>query len=146
MDNVFLMLVAFSLMVGALGLMAVLELIVMSIAESKHWREMPRGTVPMLLVKILSIMGAGSLMGLLCFCVFTVLGWTGIIAAVGLGVAQWLCISYIEHREEYLPPMATRKEIESLREVKRTSTKVAAKIAALDDTADKIRDALDGRE
>lgn len=112
MDNVFLMLVAFSLMVGALGLMAVLELIVMSIAESKHWREMPRGTVPMLLVKFLSIMGAGSLTGLLCFCVFTVLGWTGIIAAVGLGVAQWLCISYIEHREEYIPPMATRKEVQ----------------------------------
>lgn len=112
MDNVFLMLLAFNLMVGALGLMAVLELATTSIIESKWWREMPRGTVPMLLVKLLSIMGAGSLMGLLCFCVFTVLGWTGIIAAVGLGVAQWLCISYIEHKEEYLPPMATRKEIQ----------------------------------
>lgn len=40
---------------------------------------------------------------------------------------------------------ACEKEIESLREVKRTSTKVAAKIAELDSTADKIRDALDGR-
>lgn len=112
MDNVFLLLLAFSLMVGALGAMAVLELIVTSIIESRRWREMPRGTVPMLLVKILSIMGAGSLMGLLCFCVFAVLGWLGIIAAIGLGVAQWLCISYIEHREEYLPPMATHKELQ----------------------------------
>ena len=40
---------------------------------------------------------------------------------------------------------ACEKEIESLREVKRTSTKVAAKIAELDSTADKIRDALDAR-
>lgn len=112
MDNVFLLLLAFSLMVGALGAMAVLELIVMSIAKSRYWREMPRGTVPMLLVKILSIMGAGSLTGLLLYCVFTVLGWTGIIAAITLGVVQWFCISYIEHREEYLPPMATRKEIQ----------------------------------
>lgn len=40
---------------------------------------------------------------------------------------------------------ACEKEIESLREVKRTSTKVAAKIAELDNTADKIRDALDAR-
>lgn len=40
---------------------------------------------------------------------------------------------------------ACEKEIESLREVRRTRTKVAAKIAELDSTADKIRDALDAR-
>lgn len=40
---------------------------------------------------------------------------------------------------------ACEKEIDSLREVKRESTKVTAKIAALNDTADKIRDALDAR-
>ena len=40
---------------------------------------------------------------------------------------------------------ACEKEIEGLREVRRTSTKVAAKIAELDSTADKIRDALDER-
>lgn len=37
------------------------------------------------------------------------------------------------------------KEIESLKEVKRTSTKVASKIAELEAIADKIRDALDAR-
>lgn len=104
MDNVFLMLVAFSLMVGALGLMAVLELIVMSIAESRQMRR--------LLVSCISIMGAGSLTGLLLYCVFAVLGWTGILATLTLGLVQWACVSYLERKEEYQPPMAVYREIQ----------------------------------
>lgn len=104
MDNVFLALAAFSLMAAALGLMAALELIVTPIVESRRVRR--------LLVSCISIMSAGSLTGLLMYCVFAIMGWLGIIAALALGLVQWACVSYLERKEEYRPPMATRKEIQ----------------------------------
>lgn len=104
MDNVFLALAAFSLMAAALGLMAALELIIKPIIESNRVRIM--------LVSCISIMGAGSLIGLLLYCVFAVLGWLGIVAAVAFGCLQWACASYLEHKEEYRPPMAVYKEIQ----------------------------------
>lgn len=104
MDNVFLALAAFSLMAAALGLMAALELIVTPIVESRRVRVM--------LVSCISVMGAGSLTGLLLYCVFAVLGWLGIIAALTLGLVQWACIAYLERKEECQPPMAVYKEIQ----------------------------------
>lgn len=104
MDNVFLALAAFSLMAAALGVMAAFELIVTPIAESKRVRVM--------LVSCISVMGAGSLTGLLLYCVFAVLGWLGIIAALTLCLVQWVCVLYLERKEEYRPPMAVYKEIQ----------------------------------
>lgn len=104
MDNIFLALAAFSLMAAVLGLMAAFEIIIAPIIESRQMRR--------LLVSCISIMGAGSLTGLLLYCVFAVLGWTGILATLTLGLVQWACVSYLERKEEYQPPMAVYREIQ----------------------------------
>lgn len=111
MDTLFLTLMIFSIITAALAVMALIESVIISITKSKWWREMPRGSMPMYIVSALSVMGAGALTGLLLYCVFAVLGWGGIIASLTLGLVQWACASYIEHKETCRPPMATRRPV-----------------------------------
>lgn len=118
MDTLFLTLLVFTLMVAVLTIGVIAEAFTLTIARSRWWREMPRGTIPRAVLACLSIMSSGALVGILLFCVFYVLSYAGLVTALMLGAFNLISARYLLATERELPPMATRIDHENPRDLR----------------------------